>query len=118
MGGGWGRRTGAASPNNVAGAASFHGSQLASGEPYSPHTLAPRIKARMYLGFAIEDRTMPPEAVDKLKAAHDAAGVKYDGELYAGARHGWCVKDHHVYHEAQAEHAWHHLVQFFKQAIG
>ena len=56
------------------GRASFHGSQLASNEPDFPHTLAPKIKAEMYFGFAIEDRTMPPEAVEKLKEALDAAG--------------------------------------------
>jgi carboxymethylenebutenolidase len=117
MGGGMAMRAAAAEPDKIAGAASFHGSQLASDDPKSPHTLAPKIKARMYFGFAIEDRTMPPEAVDKLKSALDTAGVGYDAELYAGARHGWCVKDHHVYHEQQAEHAWHHLVHFFKQTL-
>ena len=117
MGGGLAMRTAAAEPGKVQAAASFHGSQLASDAPDSPHTLAPKIKAQMYFGFAIEDRTMPPEAVEKLKAALDAAGVNYEGELYAGARHGWCVKDHSVYHEAQAEHAWHHLVGFFEDAL-
>jgi len=111
-------RTAAAEPDKVAAAVSFHGSQLASAEPDSPHTLAPKIKARMYFGFAIEDRTMPPEAVEKLKSALDAAGVNYEAETYAGARHGWCVKDHSVYHEAQAEHAWHHLVELFKDTLG
>jgi len=117
MGGGLAMRTAAASPDKVAACASFHGSQLASAEPDSPHTLAPKIKAEMYFGFAIEDRTMPPEAVERLKAALDAAGVKYEGETFAGARHGWCVKDHTVYNEPQAEHAWMHLVGFFNEAL-
>lgn len=117
MGGGMAMRAAAAEPGDIAAAVSFHGSQLASDDPHSPHTLAPKIKAHMYFGFAIEDRTMPPEAVEKLKSALDAAGVKYDGELYAGARHGWCVKDHHVYHEQQAEHAWHHMLHLFKQTL-
>ena len=118
MGGGLAMRTAAAEPGKVQAVASFHGSQLASDAPDSPHTLAPRIKAQMYFGFAIEDRTMPPEAVEKLKSALDAAGVKYDGEVYAGARHGWCVKDHTVYHEHQAEHAWHHMGELFHEALG
>lgn len=117
MGGGMAMRTAAAEPDKVAAAASFHGSQLASETPDSPHTLGPRIKGRLYFGFAIEDRTMPPEAVEKLKAALDEAGVNYEGEVYAGARHGWCVKDHTVYHEHQAEHAWHHLVELFKETL-
>jgi carboxymethylenebutenolidase len=117
MGGGQAMRTAAAEPDKVQAAVSFHGSQLASDAPDSPHTLAPKIKARMYFGFAIEDRTMPPEAVQKLKDALDAAKVNYDGEVYAGARHGWCVRDHNVYHEHQAEHAWHHMVETFKEAL-
>jgi carboxymethylenebutenolidase len=117
MGGGMAMRTAAAEPAKVAAAASFHGSQLASDAPDSPHLLAPKIKAQLYFGFAIEDRSMPPEAVEKLKAALDAAGVNYEAEVYAGARHGWCVKDHTVYHEHQAEHAWHHLVEFFKATL-
>ncbi len=118
MGGGLAMRTAASVPGSVAACVTFHGSQLASNEPDSPHTLAPKIKARMHLGFAIEDRTMPPEAVEKLKAALDAGGVTYDSEVYAGAKHGWCVKDHTVYNEAQAERAWANMVSLFKQALG
>lgn len=117
MGGGMAMRTAAAEPDKVAAAASFHGSQLASDDPKSPHTLAPQIRAQMYFGFAIEDRTMPPEACEKLKMALDSAGVHYEAEVYAGARHGWCVKDHHVYDEPQAEHAWYHMVHLFKQTL-
>jgi carboxymethylenebutenolidase len=117
MGGGMAMRTAAAEPAKVAAAASFHGSQLASDAPDSPHLFAPKIKAQLYFGFAIEDRSMPPEAVEKLKAALDTAGVNYEAEVYAGARHGWCVKDHTVYHEHQGEHAWHHLVEFFKATL-
>ena len=117
MGGGLAMRTAAAAPDAVAACASFHGSQLASDAPDAPHTLGPKIKARMYFGFAIEDRTMPPEAVEKLKSALTAAGANFDGEVYAGARHGWCVKDHTVYHQHQAEHAWHHMLELFKETL-
>lgn len=117
MGGGLAMRTAAAVPGKVGVAVSFHGSQLASNEPDSPHTLAPKIKAEMYFGFAIEDRSMPPEAVEKLKGALDAAGVRYDSELYAGAKHGWCVKDHTVYNEPQAERAWAKMVSVFREAL-
>jgi carboxymethylenebutenolidase len=117
MGGGMSLRTAAAEPDKVGAAASFHGSNLASDAPDSPHTLAPKIKAKTYFGFAIEDRTMPQEAVERLKAAFDAAGADYEGETYFGARHGWCVKDHTVYHEHQAEHAWHHMLELFTSAL-
>jgi carboxymethylenebutenolidase len=117
MGGGLAMRTAAAVPDKVAACASFHGSQLVTAEPDSPHTLAPKIKAETYFGFAIEDRTMPPEAVEKLKAAFDAARVRYATEVYDGARHGWCVKDHTVYNEAQAERAWSQMLALFRRAL-
>jgi carboxymethylenebutenolidase len=117
MGGGLAMRTAAAEPENVAAAASFHGSNLASDAADSPHTLASKIKAQLYFGFAIEDRTMPPEAVERLKSALGKAGVAYEGEVYAGARHGWCVKDHNVYQEQQAEHAWHHMLELFNETL-
>ena len=118
MGGGLAMRTAAAVPDAVGACVTFHGSQLASNEPDSPHTLAPKIKARMHLGFAIEDRTMPPDACEKLEKALDAGGVTFDSEVYAGAKHGWCVKDHTVYNEPQAERAWAKMVSLFKQALG
>jgi carboxymethylenebutenolidase len=60
---------------------------------------------------------MPSEAVEKLKGALDAAAVKYDSEVYAGARHGWCVKDHTVYNEPQAERAWSNMLKLFREAL-
>ena len=117
MGGGMAMRTVAREPDAVVACVSFHGSQLVNDSPESPHLLAPKMKSRMYFGFAIEDRTMPPEAVEKLKTALDKAGANYEGEVYAGARHGWCVKDHSVYHEHQAEHAWHHMLEVFNETL-
>jgi len=117
MGGGLAMRTAAAAPKSVGACASFHGSRLVSPEPDSPHTVIPKIKAQMYFGFAIEDRTMPPEAVEKLKETLDAAGAQYGSEVYAGARHGWCVKDHAVYNEGQAERAWSNMLKLFREAL-
>lgn len=117
MGGGLAMRTAAAAPKTVGACVSFHGSRLVSPEADSPHTLVPKITAQMYFGFAIEDRTMPPEAVEKLKATLDAAGAQYGSEVYAGARHGWCVKDHNVYNEPQAERAWSNMLKLFREAL-
>lgn len=117
MGGGLALRTAAAAPDAVGAAASFHGSRLASDSPDSPHLLAPKIKARLYFGFAVEDKNMPPEAIAKLNAALDAAKVRHDGEVYEGARHGWCVKDHNVYNPAQAERAWANMLALFKESL-
>ena len=47
--------------------ASFHGGGLVTDKPDSPHSLAPKIKARMYFGVAQNDDQRQPDAKDKLK---------------------------------------------------
>ena len=116
MGGAMAMRT-AAARGNVTAVASFHGSNLAADTPDSPHLQAPKIKARLYFGFAVEDKTMPPEAIAKLNAALDAAHVRHEDDTYEGARHGWCVKDHNVYNPAQADLARRRLLTFFAEAL-
>src|SRR5262249_18555513 len=46
-------------PDRVAAAASFHGGRLVTDAPDSPHLLAPRMKARVYVAGAIEDPSFP-----------------------------------------------------------
>src|SRR6187431_565480 len=48
-------------PERIVAAASFHGSRLATDAPESPHWLAPKMKARLYVAGAIEDATFPDE---------------------------------------------------------
>ena len=116
MGGTTAMRSAAVS-GKVAAAASFHGSNLAADAPDSPHLLAPKILARLYFGFAAEDKTMPPDAIAKLNAALDAAHVRHEDDVYEKTLHGWCVKDHNVYNQRQAELAWGRLLVFFKESL-
>jgi carboxymethylenebutenolidase len=60
---------------------------------------------------------MPPEAVEKLKAALDAANMSWEGETYDGGRHGWMVPDHPVYNEALAERGWKATLSFFHGSL-
>lgn len=95
--------TAAAVPDRVAAAASFHAGNLASDSPESPHRLADRIRAEVYIAHADQDRSMPPEQMERLDAALEAAGVTHRSELYAGARHGFTMADLDVYDEAADE---------------
>src|SRR5260370_42141395 len=58
-------RTAAACSDKIAAAASFHGGGLCTDSPTSPHLVLPRVKARLYFGHAVEDRSMPQEAIEK-----------------------------------------------------
>jgi carboxymethylenebutenolidase len=102
-------RIAAARPDSIAAAASFHGGGLFTDAPTSPHRLLPRIKAPLYFGHAVEDRSMPAEAIKKLDEALETWGGKYESEIYEGAHHSWTMPDSPVYNQAQAERAFEKL---------
>lgn len=123
MGGLLSLKTAAKLPNRVGAAASFHGGGLVTDGPDSPHLLAPRIKAHMYIGIAESDDVRQPEAKDKLRDAFAAAKVPAEIEVYPHAMHGWCIPDmppHDgtpVYNKAAAERAWGKLTALYKAAL-
>ncbi len=97
-------------PDRVAAAASFHGGNLATGSELSPHRLAPRIAARVYVAGADHDDSYPPEMAALLERALSDAGVDHRCEIYPEALHGWTMTDFPVYNEAAAERHWDELV--------
>ncbi len=102
MGGGLALAAAAHFPERVAAAASFHGGRLATDAPDSPHRLAPRIKARVYVAGAVDDPSFPDDMKQRLADALAAAGVDHTVVSYEGARHGWVLADMPVYDEAAA----------------
>ena len=120
MGGALVMRTAAAVPDRVGAGASFHGGGLATANPNSPHLLAPKIKARMYIAIAINDDKQQPDAKTTLKTTFDAAKVPVEVEVYDMAQHGWCVPDmpNNLYSKADAERAWAKLLALYKAGLG
>src|SRR5260370_18142655 len=86
MGAGLALRAAGNYPDKVVAAAGFHGGRLATDEPDSPHLLARKIKAKVYIGGADEDAGFPPEQADRLGNALTAAGVDNRVEIYPAAR--------------------------------
>jgi carboxymethylenebutenolidase len=99
-------------PDEIAAAASFHGGRLATDAPDSPHLLAPRIKARVYVAGAIEDESFPDEMKQRLEGALTQAGVDHTVETYE-AKHGWVFRDIPVYDAGAAERHWQSLISLF-----
>ncbi|MEO8312522.1 MAG: dienelactone hydrolase family protein, partial [Caldimonas sp.] len=122
MGGALAMRTAAAVPERIGAGASFHGGGLVTDKADSPHLLAPRIRARMYIGVAANDDQRQPEAKDKLRAAFVAARVPVEIEVYP-ARHGWCIADMPtesgapIYSPPDAERAWSKLLALYRSAL-
>ena len=115
-------KTAAAVPNRVGAGASFHGGGLVTDQPTSPHLLAPKMKARLYVAIASNDDQRQPDAKDKLKAAFATAGVPAEIEVYK-SMHGWCVPDmpadagKPIYNKPEAEKAWSKLVALYRMAL-
>jgi carboxymethylenebutenolidase len=123
MGGALVMRTAAALPERIGAGASFHGGGLVTNTPTSPHLLAPKIKARMYIAVASNDDQRQPDAKDKLREAFAAAKVPAEIEVYSDSLHGWCVPDmppsngKPIYNKPDAERAWAKLVALYKTAL-
>lgn len=118
MGGGMALTAAGTFPDRVAAAASFHGGQLATDDPASPHLLAPRMKGEIYVAGADADNSYPPAMAARLEEALTQAGVRHRTEIYAGAAHGWMKQDFPVYDEAAAERGWHEMLALFARNLG
>src|ERR1700733_5531939 len=92
-------------PDRIVAAASYHGGRLATDAPDSPHLLAPKMKARVYVAGAIEDQSFPDDMKARLETALTEAGVDHKIETYQ-AKHGWVFRDTPVYDAAAAERHW------------
>jgi carboxymethylenebutenolidase len=122
MGGALVFKTAAAVPDRVGAGASFHGGGLVTDRPDSPHTLAPRMKARLYVAIASNDDARQPAAKDALREAFAAAKLPAEVEVFQSL-HGWCVPDmpaeggKPIYNKPDAERAWAKLLTLYKSAL-
>jgi carboxymethylenebutenolidase len=117
MGGALALRTAGSFPDRVGAAASFHGGNLATEAPDSPHLVADRISAALYFGHADNDRSMPPEQIERLNTALNEAGVRYRVEIYRGAAHGFTMSDTAAYDEAATDRHWSRLFELLSGAL-
>ncbi len=100
----------------IVAAASYHGGGLATDAPESPHRLAPRMTARVYVGGATDDRNFNDAQKARLEQALTEAGVDHTIETY-NARHGWVPADTPVHDPAEAERHWHTLLALFNRTL-
>jgi carboxymethylenebutenolidase len=103
-------------PNRIAAAASYHGGQLATDAPDSPHRLAPSMKARVYVAGAIEDPGFDDAQKQRLDDALTAAHVDHVVETY-NARHGWVPSDTPVHDPEAAERHWQTLFDLLDNTL-
>jgi carboxymethylenebutenolidase len=97
----------------VAAAASFHGGRLAvADDPSSPHLLADRITATVYVAGAVEDGSFTSAQAELLDRALTSARVDHTIEFYP-AHHGFAVPDNGPYDSAAAGRHWAALQELY-----
>jgi carboxymethylenebutenolidase len=99
-------------PDRIVAAAAYHPGGLATDAPDSPHLLAPKIRARVYVGGAMEDQSFSEEEKHRLDIALSDAHVDHVVETYQ-AKHGWVPSDTPVHDAAQTERHWQTLLDLF-----
>ncbi len=117
MGGPIAFRTAAAVPERIGAVASFHGGGLVTDQPNSPHLQAAKSNAQFLIAIAANDDARSPNDKNVLKDTFAQANLPAEIEVYAGAAHGWCPPDSHVYNEPQAEKAWSRLLVLYGKAL-
>jgi carboxymethylenebutenolidase len=116
MGGPIVMRTAAAVPDRVGAGGSFHGGQLTTSSPDSPHLLIPQMKAQFLIAVAENDDMRDPTSKTILRDAFAAANLDAEIEVYPAA-HGWCPPDTQVYDREQSERAWSRMLVMFEEAL-
>jgi carboxymethylenebutenolidase len=110
-------RAAAACADRYRAAASFHGGKLVVDQASSPHLLLPELRAALHFGHAVEDQSMPKEAIDKLADSLAAWGGSYVNKIYDGALHGWTNRDSPIYNAPQAEAAFADLLALLRREL-
>ena len=116
MGGGLALNAAGRFPDRVGAAASFHGGNLASTAPDSPHLLADSMSAVVYVAGARDDASFDAEQFQRLSSALSAAGVEHTLVTYP-ALHGFAVPDNPTYDPEAADRHWHALEALYAATI-
>jgi carboxymethylenebutenolidase len=99
-------------PDRVGAAGSFHGGGLVTDDPNSPHLLADKMNATVYVAGAENDASFTTAHAETLDKALTAAGVEHMVEFYP-AGHGFAVPDNLPYDKAADDRHWAALEKLF-----
>lgn len=116
MGGGLSLNAAGQFPDRVGAAASFHGGNIASTAPDSPHLLAGAMAANVYIAGAENDASFDDEQFERMSTALTDAGVDHTLVTYPAA-HGFAVPDNPTYDEAAAERHWEAMEKLYASSL-
>jgi carboxymethylenebutenolidase len=103
----------------IAAAASFYGGGIAGMGGSGPATvdLTPGIRGRILCLFGEKDGYIPLPAVEKIRVALTAAGVRHEVVVYPGVGHGFFCDERGDYDEAAASDAWRRVMDLFRSEL-
>ncbi|MET0273757.1 MAG: dienelactone hydrolase family protein [Phenylobacterium sp.] len=117
MGAGFALRAAGTFPDRIAAVGAFHGSNLATDAPDSPHLLAPFIRARVLVAGGDEDKSFDDDQADRLARALREAEVRAEVTIYRGAKHGYAPPDMPVYNREASERHWRELLALLDMTL-
>lgn len=106
-----------AMPDRVAAVASIHGAWLVRDGDDSPHKGLDTVEAEIYLGWADNDATAPPEEVPIMEEALQAAGVTYTLDFLTDAVHGYAPPHSDRYNREASELHWERVHSMFRRHL-
>ncbi|HVJ53034.1 MAG TPA: dienelactone hydrolase family protein [Aliidongia sp.] len=104
-------------PDRIKAAASIYGVKLVTDQSDSPHLVARKAKAEIYIAWAETDHYAPLEMMAPLQAALREGDVRAEIELYRGADHGFAFPQRQAYDKAAAETHWERLFDLFRRNL-
>jgi len=104
----------------IAAAASFYGGGIAGMGGSGPATvdLTPGIRGRILCFFGENDGYIPPSAIEKIRHALTAAGVRHEVIVYPGVGHGFFCDERADFSETAASDAWRRVKSLFQEELG
>jgi carboxymethylenebutenolidase len=117
MGGAFALTAAGTFPERIGAAASLHGGRLATDQPDSPHLLAPKMRAAIYVGIAGIDPHFTTEEKQRLESALQSANVKHTVEVYPEVKHSFAVNDTPAFDRPAAERHWERILKLFRENL-
>jgi carboxymethylenebutenolidase len=104
-------------PGRFAAVALFHGGNLVTDEPDSPHRFVKHITGYVYVAGAVEDAYFTEAQKIRLEEALAEAAVPHLVETYPGAHHGFAVRDAPSFDLAASDRHWASLFRLLHEAF-
>ena len=105
-------------PDRFAAAASIYGVKLVTDSHDSPHLVAGKATAELYVACAETDVWAPLEMVEQFTDALRAGEVNAEVEIYPGVEHGFAFPGRPAYNKPAAETHWERLFSLFRRRLG